>query len=91
MSNLDSLKGSDIGGYFDVCCLNQLLEFNQPHYSEVSAVGDCDNVSERNGAKNRVFGTVSRVLVDTSNGMVLRGKERSREVRTYADVTRKNI
>ena len=48
-------------------------------------------MSERNGAKNRVFGTVSRVLVDTSNGMVLRGKERSREVRTYADVTRKNI
>ena len=39
-------------------------------------VGNCDNVSGRNGTKNGVFGTVSRVRADTSNCVVFCEKER---------------
>ena len=52
----------------------------------VDSVGNCENVSGRNGTKDGVFGTVSRVRSDTSNGVILRKRERSREVRSYADV-----
>ena len=49
-------------------------------------VGNCENVSGINGTKGRFLGRVSRVCADTSNGVILRKIERSREVRSYADV-----
>ena len=54
-------------------------------------VGNCENVSGINGTKGRFLGRVSRVCADTSNGVILRKIERSREVRSYADVARENI
>ena len=72
-----------------VCCVLS----SSPNQSEsmwnsipVDSVGNCENVSGRNGTKDGVFGTVSRVRSDTSNGVILRKRERSREVRSYADI-----
>ena len=51
-------------------------------------VGDCENVSGRNGDENGVSGTVSRVCADTIKGLVLCEKEGTRELRSYADITK---
>ena len=53
-------------------------------------VGECDIVSARNGANSRVFGPISRVRKDTNNGMVFCEKEVTRELWSYADVTKWN-
>ena len=45
-------------------------------------------MSEGDGEENGVFGDVSRVRVDTSKGVVLYEKEGTRELRSYADVTK---
>ena len=37
-------------------------------------VGDDENVSERNGDKDGIFGTFSRVQLDTSSGVILHKK-----------------
>ena len=38
VSNFDSLKGSALGGSFDVFCPSELLVFYRPNSSEVSAL-----------------------------------------------------
>ena len=55
------------------------------------AVGGCDNVSGRNGAKDGGFGPVSRVCADMGNGVVLCENEIPWELRSYVELTKENI
>ena len=40
-SNMNSFKGSDIGGSVDFFCPSVLLVFHRPNYSEVSLLSAC--------------------------------------------------
>ena len=62
----------------------KLYKETNPGYPQ-DYVGYYDNMGGRNGAED---GYVDRVLSDTYDIIILRKRERSREVRSYADVAR---